>query len=385
MTYVRRSTLVLLAIALPFSLWAVDVQTSRRAAEESRTVEDDYLFAGRSLSLTGSVDSLYFTGRDLDVDGTVGQNLIAAARSLSVDGEVSGESVLAAQSVEVSGSLSDTAFVAAESVDIAQNGQVIGALFVAGNTVVLDGAVDGDLYVAARRLTVRGTISGDVHAAAADVRLEPGARIEGNFTYDAEAPLSQAEIGVVGGEVTEREWGRERGWRPWVAPLARWITNAILLLSVLAFSLLLHLFPGMRQMDADRDSRRFWVTVAWGLIPFFLYPVLIGALFFAGFAFGITIPIAVSLMLGAGALAFLLSAYALPQIGGYIARLFSWNLSEGRGGAVILKTLLGFVPVLIIGLVPYVQSLVGIVVLALGWGVLLEKLLGRSLSDRRVS
>ena len=379
MTYVRRSLLALLLVALPFSVWAVDVQTSRRAVEESRTVDDDYLFGGRSLSLTGMVDSLYFTGRDLDVDGTVSQNLIAAARSLTVDGAVSGESVLAAQSVEVSGSLSDTAFVAAETVDIARNGEVSGALFIAGNTVVLDGAVDGDLYVAARRLTVRGTIRGNVRAAAADIRLEPSATVEGDVTYDAEAPLSQAEVGVVRGEVTEREWGRERGWRPWIVPLARWITNAIVLLSVLAFSLLLYLFPGMRQIEADRDSRRFWTAFAWGLIPFFLYPVLIGALFFAGFAFGITIPIAVSLMLGAGALAFLLSAYALPQIGGYIANLFSWNLSEGRGGAVILKTLLGFVPVLIIGLVPYVQSLAGLIVLALGWGVLLEKLLGRSL------
>ncbi len=102
------------------------------------------------------------------------------------------------------------------------------------------------------------------------------------------------------------------------------------LLSGLVFTLLFNLLPGLRVRDAARGRARFWTTFAWGLIPFFAYPVAMGALFLAGFIFGITVPIAISLSFGLGLVMFILTALALGW-GVAIERLFDVRLGPGAG------------------------------------------------------
>ncbi|MFW5689306.1 MAG: hypothetical protein ACOC1U_07030, partial [Spirochaetota bacterium] len=60
-----------------------------------------------------------------------------------------------------------------------------------------------------------------------------------------------------------------------------------------------------------------------------------------------------------------------PEIGSYLARLFGWQLAEREGSAIFVRILIGFVPVLVLGLVPVLKNIV-VVVLALGWGVAID-------------
>ena len=366
--------LLFLFFLVPLHLYSVEVSLEDSVESVRRQIDDDYLFMGETLSFEGAVESLYFFGKDLTMGGTARGNLISAAETLNFDGSVGDDTILAARTLNLSGTLGSTAFAAAETVNLFESAVAEGALFAAGNSVRIDGTVEGDLYVGARRLHISGRVDGDVRVGAERISIDPEAVISGDFIYDSASPLSAAEEERIAGEIRFKERTGEKPWYtekkvPW---LASWVLSLISLFSSLVFALLFFLVPGFRLDDTGRGHRRFWITVAWGLIPFFAYPVGIGALLLAGVFFGLTIPIAVTLFFSLGLLGYVLTAFALPQIGSYISLLFRWEVHERRG--LHVRTLLGFVPVLILGMIPVVRGLLFVLVLSLGWGVALERL-----------
>jgi hypothetical protein len=359
------------------ALSAVEVSVDESIENERRTIDDDYLFLGETLGFSGTSDSLFFFGKSLLMSGENRGNLIAAGESIDVQGTVADDTFLAGRTLNLTGSLGSTSFVAGETVNLFEGASVAGALFAAGSQVTIAGDITGDLYVGARRLVISGRIDGNVRVGAEGIEIRDGSVITGDFTYDSREELSQAEVSAIEGEVTFKQFDPEERWeekKPWPFRVGKWLIGLILLLSVLVFTLLLYLFPGLRQVGPHRDHRHFWITVAWGLIPFFTYPLIIGALFLAGILFGITVPIAVTLLFSLGLLSYILSALALPQIGSYISSIFRRRLHQEEESRVFLKSLLGFLPVLILGMIPFLNLLMWIVVLSLGWGVALEKL-----------
>lgn len=366
---------VLLILLLTPLLTAVEVSIDRSTENERRVVNDDYLFLGEILGFSGRSESLYFLGKNLLMSGENRGNLIAAAETIDVEGEVEDDAILAGRTLNISGSLGSTSFLAGETVSLFEGSTVAGALFAAGSQVTTAGDISGDLYVGARQLIISGRVDGDVRVGAAKIEIRDGAVITGDFVYDSGEELSEAELGAIQGAVTFKEFDPEKRWeKPWPLREGKWILGLLLLLSVLVFTLLFYLFPGLREVGPHRDHRHFWITVAWGLIPFFSFPFLIGAILLAGIVFGITVPIAISLLFSLGLLGYVLSALALPQVGSYISFVFRRQLHQEERSRVFLKSLLGFLPVLVLGMIPFANMLMWIVVLSLGWGMALEKL-----------
>lgn len=355
---------------------AVELHMDEAPATEARTIDDDYLFMGESLGMTGAVESLYFFGETLTFTGRATGNLVAAAGTLVVEGDVSDDTMLAARTLTIGGRLADTSFVAAETLTMLPAATVGGALFAAAGDVRIDGTLEDDLLVAGREVLISGIVEGDVRAHAKELRIAPDARIVGDLTYSSDRELGAEELARVGGTVRIEEPDPERDYRaPWFLRLAPWVGQLVVLLSGLAFTLLVYLFPGFRGVDTARNGRRFWVTIAWGLIPFFAYPILIGALFLAGFAFGITVPVALSLVFSLGVLAYVLGAFALPQIGVYVRMLIGRSGADAtRRGAPFTDALIGFVPVLVLGMIPILNGFVFILVTSLGWGMAIERM-----------
>ncbi len=369
------STVLLLAAAATLS--AAELQLDRSISNEDRTIADDYVFAGESLGFSGSSDSLFFLGRSLSVTGEASRALFAMGATIDVSGTVGDDALMAGRDVNLTGTLGSTAFAAGRNVTLHQEGIVDGDVFAAARRITLAGVVNGDVYSGSRTLIISGTVNGDITAVAGDIVIEEGAVINGDFSYRSENRLSEAEQERIQGSISFNQPGYHQRWRGFdrFMRLGKWFFTIILMLSALVFSLLFYLFPGIRKgFDDQRGQRRFWLTAAWGLIPFVAYPAAIGALFTAGFLFGITIPLAVTLLLSIGGVGFVLTALALPQIGGYISRLLSLRLHSSEKPYILVKTLLGFAAMFILGLIPIVSGLVFVVVLSLGWGVAIEKL-----------
>lgn len=381
----RLISILVVTLIAAAPLAAVDVHVDEELDTEGASIPDDYLFVGKRLAFTGSAHSLYFLGRDLEVSGSTRDSVFAMAGSLDIDGSIGEDAVLAARSVDLTGTFGSTTFAAGDTVRLADGAEVAGGFFAAGRRVEIAGDVGGDLYAGARRLVISGRIDGDVTVGADRIVLEDGAVVTGDFTYTSDRRMSDEELVAVQGQITFKEADFAEEWREgrWWFRIGSLVFTLVALLSGLVFTLLFNLFPGLRVRGAARGHARFWTTFAWGLIPFFGFPVLIGALFLAGFFFGITVPIAISLSFGLGLVMFILTALALPEIGAYVSRLFGWELAEREDGAVLLKALVGFVPILVLGLIPFVQSIVSVIVLALGWGIAIERLFDVSLGTGR--
>ena len=283
------------------------------------------------------------------------------------------------QRVALNGALGNTTFAAAETIDLTTNGTIDGSLVAGGDTVTVAGTIDGDLRVGADTLIISGTVTGDVTAVATKIVITDTATVMGDFIYDSEESLSEDEQTRVNGAVRLEDWGDDRetaSFLPKAVSFLRrgWVLRLVASLSTLVFALLLYLFPGMRALDVDRGHTRFWKTVAWGLIPFFGFPILIALVFLVGIVFGITIPIGIALVAGLGILGYLLIAFALPQIGNYMSSLLGLQVHTRSDDAPFLRTVLGFAPVLLLGLIPHLNGIAFILVISLGWGVALEKL-----------
>lgn len=369
--------LAILLILVSGSVFAIEINTDDAVKSMDRRIDDDYLHLGESLGFSGSSDSLIFFGKSLAMSGENRGNLIAAGETITVSGRVADDGFIAGRSVSLTGQLGGTTFTAGESVNLLAGASVDGALFVGAGTATIAGDVDGDLYAGARTLVIAGTINGDVHTGAGEIELTEGAVITGDFTYDSDTELSAAERSRIRGTVSMVDFDPDKkGDKDFDFGPVGWIFRIVLLLSILVFALLFYLFPGFKGQDTERDNGRFWTTVGWGLIPFFLYPVAIVGVLLAGIAFGITVPIGLTLLASIGLLGYVLYAFALPQIGAYLSRALGWALHEREDGALHVKTLLGFAPVFVLGLIPFVNGLAFIIASALGWGVAIEKLFG---------
>lgn len=353
---------------------AIEIYREEESAPTPATrIEDDALYLGKTLVFGGIVESLIFFGETLVMSGTGEGNLVAAGKSLQVDGVIGDDTFVAGRRVTLNGELGSTTFAAAESIELTSSGTIDGALLAGGDTVTVAGTVDGDLYVGAGTLIISGTVTGDVTAGAKEIVITDTATVMGDFTYDSEEALTEAERARVNGAIRLEEWGGEQGKAMAKFP-GKWAFRLVASLSTLVFALLLYLFPGTRTLDVDRGHRRFWKTIAWGLIPFFGFPILVAFVFFGGIVFGITIPIGIALVAGLGILGYVLYALALPQIGNYLSSLAGLKVHTRSTDAPFLRTVLGFAPVLVLGMIPVLNGIAFILVASLGWGIALEKL-----------
>ncbi len=370
---VARLIVLLILLAAPISLCAVEIVKDEASRTIDGTVDDDVIVFGKTLRFAGSVESLVFFGETLFMTGETTGNLVTAAKKLEIDGRVADDTFAAGQSVSLSGQFGSTTFVAGETVSLAPQGVVHGSLLVGARSVEIAGTIHGDLYVGAGSLVLSGTVHGDVTVGAGEITIAESAVVSGDFTYDADDELSNEERGRITGAVQRRDFGEMPDKS---GPLAagKWVVRIIVSLSLLVFALVFYLFPGTRRLDTDRGHRRFWKTIAWGLVPFFGYPVAIAVVFVAGIVFGVTVPIGIALTASLGLVGYILYALALPQIGNYLSTIFGWSVHMKDDRALFVRTLLGFAPVFVLGLIPVINAISFLVVVSLGWGIAIEKL-----------
>jgi cytoskeletal protein CcmA (bactofilin family) len=365
----KRISMILLALLLTISSsFAIEVVTGNRI-EENDFQEGDYLFAGDSLSFSGIAEDLYFFGNELNLEGSTLKGLMAFGGKLRISGTQENDVIVAGEDIVIDGPIQGTTFAAGSTVMV--NNTIDGTLFSAGDTITINETVTRDLYAGARRLFINSTIEGDVYAGAGRIILGENARINGDFTYSSDDLLSEEDLAKISGQVKYEEF-KNNNWDVEGKQFfnrAKWIIQAIWSLGILGFAFLLFVFPAVRKMDRDRDHKRFWNTVVFGIIPIAVTPVLFIALLFGLIVAGLTLPTLIALGFGASLILFILLAIAYVQVGAYIAQSFKWKIHN-----IFLQALMGFTLSALLSLIPIVNVIAGLIFIAVGWGTVLELL-----------
>ncbi|MBN1525344.1 MAG: polymer-forming cytoskeletal protein [Spirochaetales bacterium] len=356
-------------IAAVVSASAVDIQFSKEKLVEGKTEIGDYIFFGEELEYTGLVDNLYFFGQELNFTGTAESGITAFGKQVTVDGTVKNDMHIGAETVKILGDITGTVFFAGNDVFVGEGAVITGDILAGGSIININGVVNGDVYAAAGKVYINNVVKGTVYTKAKKIIFGENGKIEGNVEYSSDWELSATDRSKVAGSIEYREWDRHYFFDNAAAVENMKIFGIIFaiasFLSFLIAGLLLLVFPASKTLEEERTNRWFLYTGLWGLIPFFIFPVII----VVGALLAVTIPAAFILLLAGLPILLFTQIIGVTLAGQFLFRLFKWKKKSRH-----LYFLLGMAAAVIISIIPVLSVLGFIFFSALGWGKILEGL-----------
>lgn len=367
-------------------------------------------------------DDLYASGEVVRVQGTVQGDLVAVGREVYVEGTVEGDVIAAGQVVSITGTVGDDVRIAGQVLHLGSEARVVddvvaagfslearsgsavgGTVLTFGYQTLLAGEVGESVRGGLAALELAGTVERDVEVEVGPrgertpsfgppppVRYPPvesgltladGARIGGDLRYESPDEAAVASGAEVGGEVAfEQTAGEEEETAADRALDAVRRFAALLLVG----GLLLLVAPLWTAGLAATVRERPLPSLGWGLVFLLaaaaaVFVLALATAFVAailGFATLTGLAVATA-ALGVQAelglvLGLILACVYLPAVvvglaGGRLALAREGEPGRGRLFAALV---LGALVLVLLGLVPYLGPVIGILVLLLGLGAL---------------
>lgn len=269
--------------------------------------------------------NIYLAGAEVQTEGPVYGDLVAAAGRIRVDHPVNGDAFLTAGSIEVYGRIGDDlravggivgvsgrvageALLAGGSVSLGPNSEVGGRASIAGNDIVIGGQLHHGLRVYGKKVLVLGEVAGPVDLAAEQIEILGSARIFGDVTYSSSREIKIDPNAKIMGRVV-RTPGTFEFYRPHFEIPGWPVFRPLLLLGLLAAgTLLFALFPRFTRAALQAIETSPLKSLGLGAAIFFSLPPVILLLVITI----IGIPIALAL----------LALYATALLIGYLVLAF---------------------------------------------------------------
>jgi cytoskeletal protein CcmA (bactofilin family) len=322
-------------------------------------------------------------GDRVDITKPVAGDLVAAGGEVTVSADVAGDLIVTGGKVRLAGTAQQDALVTGGEVTLAGTinrsarfggGKVTlepgaringNATFGAGELNVA-GEVTGYLLAGGGRIYINGPIGGDVRLGGGDIELGPDARIKGNLLYRSRNELKRATGAQVLGSVK-----RLPSQKPMRAPepvrgvglLLWWCIG----LGVLAAILLATLPAFTKRVSSTARERPGW-SLLFGFIALVVIPIacIIALVTVIGIPVGVLTFLAYPILLLVG---YVLAAVALGDMA-------LTRIQPDRADERSRRIIAALVALLILGLlarVPVLGGWVGLLVLLLGVGALLQQ------------
>src|SRR5918997_4106520 len=405
--------LVVLAVLLLVSpVWAVESRSGNEVViGPNEVIEDD----------------LYVTANEVVVEGTVEGDLIAFGNSIAVDGTVDGDLIGAGQSVKIGGTVEDDARIAGQTLLLDEGAEVEDDLIAAGFSLenAPESAVGGTLLYAGYQALLQGTVGEDVNAAANGLELggEVGANVDaevdgedggpppflfapqadlptvdsgltltdsatvgGNLTYESSTEAQVDPQAQIEGEVVGEERPAEAEQDAYTFADAVFDNLRSFIALLLVGLILIWIAPNWIRRRAGTVLNRPLASLGWGVLGLVAFlalgvAILLATLVLAVILGLLTLGGLVTLIVVLGLLAevvlilaFWISTNFLAQIiVSFLAGLLLVEaVSPGRGSGRVLPLVIGLILYGILRAVPVLGPLVGLAVVLLGLGTLLD-------------
>lgn len=335
---------------------------------------DSVYVAGDTVTVADVVlDDLFAAGSNVTLTVDVGDNAFLAGEVVTVpDGvTIRGDLFAAGGTVFVSGRVDGDVYAAGGEVQVTSTGSIGGGVMLGAGKAQLLGPVAGDVSVGTGELLLDTTVGGDVEAEVGQLRIGPGAVIEGDLWYKAPEPADQDPAATVmggatfvedvqadadiGGDDSDLGWGGG-GWSlGWKAAWASWAYLGGLLVGLP----LLWLGGAVASRPAEVVRGKLGSSLGVGLAAFVLPPVLALA------AIALILPLQAGLLLfGVWGIALALSGLVTAQAVGH------WGLERFGQAAPspYLALAAGLLPLVLLQALPVVSGLVWLAAAFAGLG-----------------
>jgi hypothetical protein len=351
-----------LVVVVPLEALAADLrQGSDVTVGPGETVNDDLYAGAGTISINGTVNgSVFAGGGTITVSGNVTGNLVVGGGTINVTGRVGGSIIAAGGNLTLNGPVEKDIVVTGGMIDVGSGATVGRDLVMTGGTTTVSAPVARRVQMAAGSLTLRTRVGGDVRGRVDHLKLD-GAQIAGNLDYTSDNPVALVNGAQVAGTTT-RHTPTDRGAAGAGNGVVGWLQG---LIGIFALGLLLLLLlPGLSTRAIDTERAQPWASLGIGAAICVVTPIVALIVFILGLLIGgwwlglLLIP----LWLLALAVGYVVSGFLL-------GRLIFAQLGWGRYHDV-LKLLGGLVVLGVVGLVPVVGWLIGLLAVVLGAGAL---------------
>ena len=412
----------LLALVILTLLLAGLVAASPVGALETRSGDEVVIGSDQVIE-----DDVYVTANEVVVDGTIRGDLIAFGGSIAVDGTVEGDLIGAAQAVEIGGTVEDDVRIAGQTLLLDEGAEVEDDLIAAGFSLenVPDSAVGGTVMYAGYQALLQGTVGEDVNAAANGLELggevganvdaevdgedggpppflfapqadlptvDPGltltdsATVGGDLTYESSTEAQIAPQAQIEGEVVGEERPAEAEEDAYTFADAVFDNLRSFIALLLVGLILIWIAPNWIRRRAGTVLDRPLASLGWGVLGLVAFlalgvAILLATLVLAVILGLLTLGGLVALIVVLGLLAEVVLVLAFWIFTNYLAQIVVSFLAglllveavrPGRGSGRVLPLVVGLILYVILRAVPVLGPLVGLAVVLLGLGALLD-------------
>ena len=357
------SLLLLLVTAFPSVALAADIrQGDRVEVGPTEIIDDDLYVFAREIIVRGTVNGdVVVAGSDIRVEGPVSGDVIVAGGTLHLTGPIGGSIRAAGGTLEVAGEVGEDLVYAGGN--LSTTAAVNRDALVATNQGRFDGAVGRNVLGSAGTLTLANRVGGDVQVQVGTLQLTDTAVVGGNLIYTSDKEAQIAPGAQVQGRI-ERVAPPDRPSpvESFIRRLIGWLQALVGLLVLGALFALL--FPAFSRRTVRTLNDAPWPSLGIGCATIVVAPIVALIVFIVG------------LFVGGWWLAlFLLALYAFALFLGYvISGLFVGRFVLDRAGQgrlhVVVALLVGLALLLLVGLVPILGPIVGLVAVLFGLGAL---------------
>jgi hypothetical protein len=382
--YVFAAALIMSAGFLPHDASAATFTGGRTYNLPSSGVVEDNLYVGASdVTMGGRVrGDLLVAGGTIVMSGIVRDDLAAAGGNLSVLGAVGGDVRVAGGNILIDAPVGGDLMAAGGTVKVLQSVTAGKSVNLAGGYVVFDGTSNGDAQFAGGEVIINGVIKGNVLVAAGKkLTLGDTAHIDGVLVYRSadENVLEKSATAVVTGgvrfeKVEQPVANSENAARGFAAFLGAVFVFKLITASVVALILVL-VFRRFSEAVVATATAAYWANVLRGFVTLVIVPIV---------AIILLATIIGSL---AGLVLLLMYGFLLIVSGIYSGVVFGSMLMKRVGGGqdrplMWWHALLGVIVLALIGIIPVIGWIVGLVFFLNALGTIV-RLLRTSVWDKR--
>ncbi len=386
-------TVIILALTLPIvraeNETAADVATPDGTASENTPNPDIAPISeeepNSETPTTNATDEsfkksdVYLTGDDVTIDYIVDGNLFVAANHVTINSQIGGDAFICANTVTIGeqGYIFSNLFTFAKNVTV--NG-VVYDLYSASENTTINGYIYRDIRVGSNTLNIFGTIGRNAYVECDNLNFTQDANtdnaeanntntkasITGNLTYSANSEFSIPE-GIVTGQTTFNQKSSFDG---------NTIQDQIMKLGTFVITIVavwlvcLWLAPKfLKNTTAYLTSKKVLPAIGFGILT----PIVLVVLAILFFILGITSTLGLLLFLVLFALMAISTSVFAITLNTIICDKLNIEKTIGIFGMLIVTS----IALWLIGLIPYIGSVLGIIVVVLGLGIVTSSLVLR--------
>lgn len=372
-------TIIILALMLPIvraeNETADNVATPDATTSENNMEETDSTIANSSTTSqeeTFKKNDVYLSGNDITIDYIVDGNLFVFANNVTINSQIGGD-----------------AFICANTVTVGEQGYIFSNLFTFSKNVTINGVVY-DLYATSQDTNINGYVYRDIHVGSDTINIfgtigrnayiqsenlaftndsndeNSQGHINGNLNYTANHEFSIPE-GVVTGETNFEQKVSFSGntIQDHIMRLGTFVITV-----VVVWLLCLWLAPKFLKNNTSLlTTKKVLPVIGFGILT----PIVMIILAILFFILGITSTLGLLLLLIFFLLIAISNSMFIITLNTFICNKLKIEKTIGIFGMLVACS----VVLWLIGLIPFIGSLLGIIVVVLGLGIAVSSLVLR--------